>query len=97
VRVVKDGVASDWVPVGTLVRLPVLTGFACAADGPCRLTGRDLYLAAAIQAGGAIVPVPDGFTGSSVELPRPADAKLVVQLRDAPDQRATATLPSPKS
>ncbi len=97
VRVVKDGVASDWVPVGTLVRLPVLTGFACAADGPCRLTGRDLYLAAAVQAGGASVPVPDGFTGSSVELPRPADARLVVQLRDAPDQRATATLPSPRS
>jgi len=41
--------------------------------------------------------VPDGFTGSSVDLPRPADARLVVQLRDAPDQRAIATLPSPKS
>ncbi|MBB4616688.1 hypothetical protein [Sphingomonas abaci] len=93
-RVVRDGVASDWLPVGTLVRLPVLTGFTCAADGPCRLSGRDLYLAASVQSGSASVPVPDGFTGSAIEVPPPGDGTLVVQLRDAPDQRATATVPT---
>src|SRR3546814_7127457 len=64
----QDDVAGAWAPLATLVRLPTLDGLQCD-DHACHLTGRDLYLLAAVATtadfAGA-VEVPDGFTGSGI-------------------------------
>ena len=68
---------SDWVALGTLVRLPTLTHLGCTADMavPCNLTGANLFLIQAVSADPAFAnpdPVPDGFTGSILPVPHPA-------------------------
>ena len=86
VRVVQGGVAGDWIPLGSLVRLPVLTGLACAEGAEtCTLSGSDLFLLAAIAADPGFAgaeTVPDGFTATSLAVPRPAAGKLFLRLRD---------------
>lgn len=87
-RLIDHGVASDWVPLGTLVRMPTLTALACPAEGTtCRLSGEGLFLASAIGATsdlGDAVTVPDGFTATSIAVPRPVDGALYLRLRDDP-------------
>lgn len=88
-RVVADGVAGDWQPLATLVRLPALKELKCpaAADQPCRLTGSDLFLVDSVSADpqfGNPVQVPDGFPGFALPVPRPANGRLYVKLRDDP-------------
>ena len=92
---------SDWLPLGTLVRLPVLTHLQCPPDPntPCSLTGSNLYLMQAVSADPAFAhpdPVPDGFTGNTITVPHPAGSAgtLFLRLRDDPDPINTATVPS---
>ncbi|WP_213803343.1 hypothetical protein [Granulicella sp. dw_53] len=74
--VTPEGVASAWLPIATLVRLPGITNLQCPAEGtaPCTLNGADLYLLDSISTDAAFTSptaVPDGFVGSTVSIPRP--------------------------
>lgn len=105
----SDGTVGDWIPLGTLVRTPVITGVTCTrttakedpADSGCQITGRDLFLLGAIAADssfGNAAEVPLGFAGDSLPVPRPADNKtLYLKLRDDPDVVTTVTAPVPPS
>lgn len=99
-RVVSHGAAGDWQPLATLVRLPVLKELSCPedSDGPCRLSGLNLFLLDSVSADsrfGAPTPVPDGFTGSALSVPRPAHGELYVKLRDDPGVISVAVLDGP--
>jgi hypothetical protein len=88
-RLVVDGVAGDWQPLATLVRLPGIREVNCppAPARPCRLTGSSLFLLDALANNAAFenaVQVPDGFAGSALSVPRPVDGRLFVKLRDDP-------------
>ena len=93
--------SSDWLPLGTLVRLPQLTTLQCPADltAPCALSGSSLYLIEAIAPTPAFddpAHVPDGFTGGTLSVPHPASAgTLFLKLRDDPNPINAANLPSP--
>ena len=99
-RVVSHWVAGDWQSLATLVRLPVLKELSCpdGTDGHCRLSGLNLFLLDSVSADsrfGAPTAVPDGFTGSTLSVPRPAKGELYVKLRDAPGVVSVAVLDSP--
>jgi hypothetical protein len=88
-RFVKDDIASDWQPLGVLVRLPQISGVACPAEreGTCALRGSKLFLIAAVAASPTLeeaVAVPDGFAGDSLKVPRPRSGRLYLRLRDNP-------------
>jgi hypothetical protein len=88
-RVISDGTASDWQPLVTLVRLPVLRDLKCPAtpDLACKLSGSNLFLVDAVSSDarfGHAVQVPDGFPGSTLPVPRPTEGQLYVKLRDDP-------------
>ena len=89
-RRVVDGVAGEWVPLATLVRLPKFTGVDCAGEEPeaaCSLTGLDLFLLDSVSVDADFTHathVPDGFTGPMLQIPRPMQGKLYVKLRDDP-------------
>jgi hypothetical protein len=90
-RLLRGGVAGDWMSLGTLVRLPRLKQVTCPADpaAPCSLSGEGLYLLASIAArqdfDGA-VSVPEGYPGFTLKVPRPAaDGTLYLRLHDAPE------------
>jgi hypothetical protein len=103
-----DGVTGDWVPVGTLVRMP---GFAMAnalrcprnPAKPCQLTGTNLFLITAVAATPDManaVDVPSEFSGTSLTVPNPAHTPatggtgtLYVRLRDDPEAVQTLNLP----
>ncbi|RIA37521.1 hypothetical protein DFR49_3407 [Hephaestia caeni] len=93
-RILQDGVAGAWAPLATLVRLPTLDALQCD-DQACHLTGSDLYLLAAVATtadfAGAVA-VPDGFTGTMIAVPRPADGRLFLRLRDDAGAIATVTI-----
>lgn len=116
----RDGTASDWTPLGTLVRLPGLDGLHCgssaaaasavtttglgtvAAGAPasttpagCTLSGTSLFLIreVATDAGFAHpTEIPDGFVGTSLEIPRPSNGQFFVRLRDDPNQTNPVTM-----
>jgi hypothetical protein len=88
-RIVEGGVAGDWQPLATLVRLPTLDGLKCppALDRPCKLIGADLFLLDALSNNPAFshaVRIPDGFPGSVLTVPHPTDGTLFMKLRDDP-------------
>jgi hypothetical protein len=90
-RVVRGGVAGEWLPLGTLVRLPHLHQLTCPTDpaAPCSLAGEGLYLLASLSARrdfeGA-VSVADGYPGATLSVPHPAPGEdLYVRLHDAPE------------
>ncbi len=96
-RVVADGVAGDWQPLVTLVRLPTLTQLTCPAtpELACKLSGSDLFLLDAVSADTRFdhpTEVPDGFPGYSLPVPHPAQGMLYVRLRDDPSVVNEATL-----
>jgi hypothetical protein len=104
--VAPDGTTGDWIPLATLVRLPTLTDLHCPTHSrqqPCTLEGSNLYLVDSFstdQAFTAPVEVPEGFVGSSVTIPHPAEAAphqsdttFYVRLRDDPAATDTVTLP----
>jgi hypothetical protein len=87
-RLMRGGVAGDWLPLGTLVRLPRLKALTCSGAA-CSLTGEGLYLLASISAKpdfeGA-TSVPEGYPGSTLNVPSPgANGALYVRLHDAPE------------
>jgi hypothetical protein len=88
-RIVQREVAGPWAELGTLVRLPRIAGIACA-DGQerCTLTGSDLFLLDAVASDPGFaqpVTVPQGFTGTSLAVPK---GPLYLRLRD--DRAAVA-------
>jgi len=99
-RVVQAGVAGDWQPLATLVRLPVLTALRCPdapAPGPCVLSGTGLFLLRSVSDGAGsarAVAVPDGFTAMRIDVPRPTSGRLRLALRDAPQADAVLTVPN---
>ncbi|TPG17555.1 hypothetical protein EAH87_12605 [Sphingomonas koreensis] len=94
-RVVQNGVAGDWAPLTTLVRLPRLTGISCKQAGACTLSGADLFLLDAVAGNPAYTDaaaVPEGFTGASLSVPKPTDGRLYLRLRDAPALKASVAV-----
>ena len=88
-RRIVEGVAGEWAPLVTLVRLPRLDGADCPAemDVACSLTGADLFLLDSVSAEADfahVTRVPDGFTESVLRIPHPTQGKLYVKLRDDP-------------
>jgi hypothetical protein len=86
-RVNANGVAGDWQPLATLVRLPALNAIDCPAapELACKLTGSNLYLVDSLSSDPQFahpVQVPDGFLGSALPVPHPGTGPLYVKLRD---------------
>ena len=116
--VLEDGTEGDWLPAGTVVRLPTVTGVTCgragargipppsqapapqtaAVDPACTLTGTNLFLVESVSGDStfsASTPVPAGFAGDALQVPRPADGHtLYLRLRDDPNTTASITLPA---
>ncbi|HKY90447.1 MAG TPA: hypothetical protein VJM11_05375 [Nevskiaceae bacterium] len=90
-RPVVEGVAGDWVPLATLVRLPSLQGLACPenVEQACKLTGTDLFLVESVSGSPGFEPavrVAEGFPGGSLPVPHPTNGRLYVKLRDDPSE-----------
>jgi len=97
----EDDSSSNWLPLGTLVRLPQLTTLQCPSEpaASCTLSGSSLYLIDAIAPTPAFENpsrVPDGYTGATLSVPHPAAAgTLFLKLRDDPKPVNAASIPSP--
>ena len=96
-RVNAKGVTGDWQPLATLVRLPVLKELKCPATAElaCKLSGTNLFLIDSVSSDPQFthpVQVPDGFLGSALPVPHPADGPLYVKLRDDPSVINPTTL-----
>ena len=94
-RMVSSGVAGDWRPLVTLVRLPALKRVECSAGGACTLVGANLFLLQSVATDAKFTQptaVPDGYTEQSLAVPRPAEGQLYVKLRDDPSVINLATL-----
>jgi hypothetical protein len=96
-RTVVNGVAGDWQPLATLVRLPVLRELKCPASAElaCKLSGSNLFLVDSVSSDADFahaVQVPDGFPGYSLPVPHPNNGLLYVKLRDDPTVVSRATL-----
>ena len=92
--------SSNWLPLVTLVRLPVLTQLQCSSDLTlsCTLTGSNLFLIQAVSADPAFAEpttIPDGYTGTTLSVPHPAASTLFFRLRDDPTAINSADVPSP--
>ncbi len=88
-RIVEKGDAGNWQPLATLVRLPALSDLKCPADPDqlCKLTGSKLFLVDSIADDAQFthpIPVPEGFPGYSLSVPRPIGGELYVKLHDDP-------------
>ncbi len=93
-----DGAAGDWLPLGTLVRIPGFRELRCprATAKPCTLTGSNLFLATTVAATSTFdnpIEVPPDFTGTELVVPHPTDGTLFLKLRDDPQTIQTLTLP----
>jgi hypothetical protein len=93
-----DGATGDWLPLGTLVRLPGFKDLRCprAVAKPCMLTGSDLFLATSVGATAELdnaTDVPPDFTGTQLIVPHPVNGTLYLRLRDDPETVQTLTLP----
>ncbi len=93
-----DGIAGDWLPLVTLVRLPVLKDLHCPADTtqPCTLTGSSLYLIDKVATDADFTDptdVPEGFVGTTLPLPRPGKSGFYLRLRDDPSAANTVVMP----
>ncbi|WP_454882941.1 hypothetical protein [Sphingomonas oryzagri] len=89
-RIVRDGVAGDWLSLGTLVRLPRIEQLTCASDATanCTLSGDSLFLIQALSATPDFrqpIAIPDGYPYATVAVPHPTDGKLYLRLRDDPE------------
>ncbi|MGB6193168.1 MAG: hypothetical protein WBF42_11920, partial [Terracidiphilus sp.] len=93
-----EGVAGDWLPLGTLVRIPGYKELRCprATSKPCTLSGNNLFLTSAVASTPAFdnaTGVPPDFTGMQLMVPHPTDGVLYVKLRDDPATVQIMTLP----
>jgi hypothetical protein len=91
-----EGVAGDWQPLATLVRVPDLKELKCANGAPlCTLVGTNLFLLDQVGADAQLadaVTVPEGFGATTLSVPRP-NGTLYLKLRDDPAVVNTAVLP----
>lgn len=88
-RVLRGGTPSSWLPLATLVRLPRLGSVKCPPDPKklCALGGSELFLIDSLSNSPAFhapVQVPEGFTASTLDAPRPVGGKLYIKLHDDP-------------
>jgi hypothetical protein len=93
-----DGVDGEWMPLGTLVRLPEFRELRCprAVSKPCTLTASNLFLVTLVSAAPEFsnsVDVPADFTGDQIAVPHPVNGLLYIKLRDDPETVQTLTLP----
>jgi hypothetical protein len=93
-----EGVAGDWLPLGTLVRLPGFKELRCphTLTKPCTLTGSNLFLASSISATPEFdnpTEIALDFTGTQLAVPHPVNGLLYLKLRDDPETVQTLTLP----
>jgi hypothetical protein len=100
-----DGTTGEWLPLGTLVRVPGFKDLRCprAVSKPCTLTGTNLFLISSIGTtpddNGSTDVAPD-FTGMELSVPHPANGVLYIWLRDDPATAQTlgmAVTPESKS
>ncbi|MFP5237444.1 MAG: hypothetical protein ACLGSD_16225 [Acidobacteriota bacterium] len=94
----SDGVAGDWIPLGTLVRVPEFKELRCprVSSKSCVLTASNLFLVSSISASQDFsnpVDVPADYTPAQILVPHPASGMLYIKLRDDPDAVQTLTLP----
>jgi hypothetical protein len=92
-----DGVAGEWVPLGTLVRLPEFKDLRCprSPSKPCTLAGTNLFLALSLATSPDFdnsVEVPADFTGTQLSVPRPVNGLLYLRLRDDPETVHTLSM-----
>lgn len=91
-----EGVAGDWQPLATLVRVPDLKELKCATGAPvCTLVGTNLFLLDQVGTDAQLanaVTVPEGFGETTLNVPRP-NGTLYLKLRDDPAVVNTAVLP----
>ncbi len=85
----ERGVAGDWQPLATLIRVPSLKELHCPENPAqaCTLRGSNLFLLDSVAADPQFtnaVRVPDGFVDSALTVPHPAGPTLYVRLRDNP-------------
>jgi hypothetical protein len=88
-RVIENGVAGDWQPLATLVRLPVFGDLKCpdSPDQLCKLNGSKLFLVDSVSNDPQFthpILVPEGFPGYFLSIPRPTNGQLYVKLHDDP-------------
>ena len=97
-----NGTEGDWQNLGTLVRVPALKEIRCpvATAKTCVLTGSDLFLLSAVSTSPDFddgAQVPGGFTGTTLEVPRPGgtstEQSLYLKLRDDPSAVQSVSLP----
>jgi hypothetical protein len=96
--VIEDGVAGDWQPLATLVRLPVFDDLKCPdmAGQPCKLAGAKLFLVDSVSSDPQFthpIQIPAGFPGYFLSVPRPTDGQLYVKLHDDPSVVNSITFP----
>ena len=92
-----EGTPGEWIPLGTLVRLPGFKELHCPRNParPCSLTGTDLFLAESVSASPDFdnaVDVPMDFTGTQLAVPHPVNGMLYLKLRDDPETVQTLAL-----
>jgi hypothetical protein len=92
-----DGVAGNWLSLGTLVRLPGFRELHCphSVSRPCTLTGTNLFLAESVASSPDFdnaVNVPADFTGTQLTVPHPSNGLLYLKLRDDPETVQTLAL-----
>lgn len=97
--VAPDGTTGDWIPLITLVRLPSLGNVRCPMDSsqPCTLSGDGLYLVDSVSTDAAFTnptPVPEGFIGTTLALPRPSRSGFYLKLRDDPSTANLVNIPT---
>jgi hypothetical protein len=92
-----DDSAGDWLPLGTLVRLPEFKALHCPRSlaKPCVLSGTNLFLVTSFAATPDFedaTDVPPQFTGTQLTVPHPVNGVLYFKLRDDPATVQTLTL-----
>jgi len=93
-----DGVIGEWLPLGTLVRLPAFKELRCphSTARTCTLSGTNFFLAASVGSTPEFdnsTDVPLDFAGTQLSVPRPVNGVLYLKLRDDPATVQTITLP----
>jgi hypothetical protein len=85
----SKGVAGDWQPLASVVRVPNLKEVTCpdSPDKQCTLVGANLFLIDSIASDSEFkhsAPVPVGFSQGTIAVPRPNGTLLYIKLRDDP-------------
>lgn len=93
-----EGATGDWMPLGTLVRVPGFKELRCprAAAKACSLSATNMFLAASLSTTPDFenaVDVAPEFTGTQVVIPHPTNGVVYLKLRDDPETVQTLTMP----